>query len=92
MGEVSLNLGNAFSSSLCLTNVGTRVPALGVAEPNRRIRKKGEHCLSVASCAAPEFCGSAQGTRRARHGRKWFWVLLPKQKDLVGGGETLQRE
>jgi len=22
--------------------------------------------------------------------RKWFWVLLPKQKDLVGGGETPQ--
>ncbi len=26
---------------------------------------------------------------RAAHGRKWFWVLLPKQKDLVCRGETL---
>gem|GEM_PF-7093517 len=28
-------------------------------------------------------------SRRAAHGRTWFWVLLPKQKDLVGSGETL---
>ncbi len=26
--------------------------------------------------------------RRAAHGRKWFWVLLPEQKGLVDGGET----
>jgi len=30
-----------------------------------------------------------RGTRRVAHGRKWFWVLLPKQKDLVCRGETL---
>ncbi len=29
------------------------------------------------------------GTRRAAHGRKWFWFLLPKQKGLVCRGETL---
>ncbi|MDH5700380.1 MAG: hypothetical protein OEZ41_10515, partial [Nitrospirota bacterium] len=26
--------------------------------------------------------------KEAANGREWFWVLLPKQKDLVGGGET----
>ena len=31
-----------------------------------------------------------RGPVRAAHGRKWFWVLLPKQKDLVGGDETPQ--
>ena len=27
-----------------------------------------------------------KGTRRATPGRQWFWVLLPKQKDLVASG------
>ena len=32
-----------------------------------------------------------KGTRRATPGRQWFWVLLPKQKDLVvRGAETPQ--
>jgi len=34
--------------------------------------------------------GEGGGTRRAAHGQKWFWALLPKQKCLVGGGETPQ--
>ena len=29
------------------------------------------------------------GTLRPAHEREWFWVLLPKQKDLVCRGETL---
>ena len=28
------------------------------------------------------------GTRRATPGRQWFWVLLPKQKDLVARGRN----
>jgi len=32
--------------------------------------------------------GGGSGTRRDAHGQKWFWFLLPKQKGLVGGGET----
>ena len=28
------------------------------------------------------------GTRRATPGREWFWVLLPKQKDLVVRGRN----
>ncbi|MFA9560866.1 MAG: hypothetical protein ACERKU_00885, partial [Nitrospirota bacterium] len=31
---------------------------------------------------------TAQGTRRAMPRPTWFWVLLPKQKDLVCRGET----
>ena len=31
------------------------------------------------------------GTRRAAHGQKWFWFLLPKQKELVCRGETLHK-
>ncbi len=30
----------------------------------------------------------AESIRRAAHGRKWFWVLLPKQKDLVARGRN----
>ena len=29
-----------------------------------------------------------KGTRRATPGRQWFWVLLPKQKDLVVRGRN----
>ena len=29
-----------------------------------------------------------KGTRRATPGRPWFWVLLPKQKDLGARGRT----
>ncbi len=29
-----------------------------------------------------------KGTRRATPGRQWFWVLLPKQKDLGVWGRT----
>ena len=29
-----------------------------------------------------------KGTRRATPGRPWFWVLLPKQKDLVARGRN----
>ena len=57
-------------------------PPSGAAEPRYRIRLFGEHCLSGASCAAIQFGAGAEFTRRAAHGRKWFWILLPKQKDL----------
>ncbi len=30
----------------------------------------------------------AKETRGSAHGRKWFWVLLPKQKALVRRAET----
>ena len=50
----------------------------------------GEDCLSEASSAAHDNRDRGKGTRRAAPGRQWFWVLLPKQKDLVGGGETPQ--
>ena len=42
----------------------------------------GEDCLSEASSAAQTFRDRGKGTRRAAPGRQWFWVLLPKQKDL----------
>jgi len=32
-----------------------------------------------------------EGNPKDHDGRKWFWVLLPKQKDLVCRGETLQQ-
>ena len=61
---------------------------LDVAEPEQQIRVKGEDCLSEASSAAPEFVVSAQGTRRATYGAKWFWLLLPKQKEFVVWGRN----
>ncbi|MGB5054066.1 MAG: hypothetical protein WBO24_06700, partial [Nitrospirales bacterium] len=33
---------------------------------------------------------TTQGTRRATPRPPWFWVLLPKQKDLACRGETRQ--
>ena len=67
---------------------------LAQPETRRPIGKFGEDCLSEASSAA------AQLVKRWREpfgfyqrdvaGTKWFGVLLPKQKDLVCRGETLQ--
>ena len=48
----------------------------------------GEDCLSEASSAAQTFRDCGKGTRRATPGRPWFWVLLPKQKDLVVWGRN----
>ena len=62
--------------------------ALGAAGPLPRIRLFGEGCLSGASSRAIMIRGSGPGTRRAAHGRKWFWALLPKQKCLVARGRN----
>ena len=35
---------------------------------------------------SPRKRDGGKGTRRATPGRQWFWVLLPKQKDLVVRG------
>ncbi|MDH5700896.1 MAG: hypothetical protein OEZ41_13165 [Nitrospirota bacterium] len=45
--------------------------------------EEGAHCLSAASLRAAGVGDTAQGTRRATPRPPWFWVLLPKQKDLV---------
>ena len=66
-------------------------PSWAWTEPRRRIRKKGEHCLSEASCAALEFDVSAQGTRNAMHRRKWFLILLPLQQRLRPFGCAIQQ-
>ncbi|MGP0591040.1 hypothetical protein ACTRXD_00690 [Nitrospira sp. T9] len=50
--------------------------------------EEGAHCLSGASLRAAGVGDTAQGTRRATPRPPWFWVLLPKQKDLVRRGET----
>ena len=62
-------------------------PALGLALRRILIRINGEHCLSVASCAAAGFC-EPDNAFWGQAGRQWFWVLLPKQKNLVCWGET----
>src|SRR5690606_25564356 len=50
--------------------------------------EKGAHCLSAASLRAAGVGNTAQGTRRATPRPPWFWVLLPKQQNLVRRGET----
>ena len=37
---------------------------------------------------SPDLRDCGTGTRRATPGRQWFWVLLPKQKDLVARGRN----
>ncbi len=37
---------------------------------------------------SPNIRDWGKGTRRATHGRRWFWVLLPKQKDLAVRGRN----
>ena len=59
--------------------------------PRSRIRGGGEDCLSEASSAALTFRDWGKGTRRAAPGRPWFWILLPKQKDLAVRGRTPAR-
>ena len=51
----------------------------------------GEDCLSVASSAALTIRDRGTGTQRAAPGRPWFWVLLPKQKDLAVRGRNPAR-
>ena len=63
-------------------------PPSDAAEPGYRIRIFGEQCLSGASCAAILFGAGVEFTRRVAHGRKWFWVILPKQKNLVARGRN----
>ena len=60
----------------------------GVAAPQSRNLCGGEDCLSEASSAALTRRDWGKGTRRATPGRQWFWVLLPKQKDLVVRGRN----
>ncbi len=52
------------------------------------IPEEGAHCLSAASLRAAGVGNTAQGTRRAAPRPPWFWVLLPKQKDLVRRAKT----
>ena len=40
---------------------------------------------------SPNLRDWGKGTRRATPGRQWFWVLLPKQKDLGARGRTPAR-
>ena len=49
--------------------------------------KRKDHTSKASSRAILIRCGGG-GTRRAAHGQKWFWVLLPKQKDLVMQGRN----
>ena len=53
----------------------------GVGETRRRIQKQGGHCLSQASLPAAE-CGEQRRHLQNHAEGQWFWVLLPKQKDL----------
>ena len=48
----------------------------------------GEDCLSEASSAAQATGTGAKAPPGATPGRQWFWVLLPKQKDLVVRGRN----
>ena len=41
---------------------------------------------------SPHHRDRGKGTQRATPGRQWFWVLLPKQKDLVARGRNPARE
>ena len=52
--------------------------------PSRRLRKGSANLRHRRSRR------TAQGTRRATTGPTWFWVLLPKQKDLVPRFETAE--
>ena len=67
-----------------------RAPA-GVAAPQSRNQLGGEDCLSEASSAAHAIGTGAKAPLRATPGRPWFWVLLPKQKDLAVRGRNPAR-
>ncbi|HNP31350.1 MAG TPA: hypothetical protein PKK23_20050, partial [Nitrospirales bacterium] len=64
-----------------------RIGPFGVAETRRRIQKQGGHCLSQASLPAAEFGEQRRHLPHHAEGQ-WFWVLLPKQKDLGCRDET----
>ncbi len=58
---------------------GRPEPALSVAKRSRRKRSEFR---------SPHKRDRGTGTRRATPGRQWFWVLLPKQKNLVVWGRN----
>ena len=60
----------------------------GVAAPQSRIRCGGRGLFERSEFRSPNKRDWGKGTRRATPGREWFWVLLPKQKDLVVWGRN----
>ncbi len=64
-------------------------PPGGAVPRSRPFHFRGEDCLSAASSAAHTTGTGAQAPPLgATPGRPWFWVLLPKQKDLVVWGRN----
>ena len=58
-----------------------RAPA-GAAAPQSRNLVGGRGLFERSEFRSPNLRDRGKGTRRATPGRQWFWVLLPKQKDL----------
>jgi hypothetical protein len=57
--------------------------ALGLAEQCSRLRGFRRALFERSELRSRRSWRTAEGTRRATHGQTWFWVLLPKQKDLL---------
>ena len=49
---------------------------------------RGRGLFERSEFRSPHSRDWGKGTRRATPGRQWFWVLLPKQKDLVVRGRN----
>ena len=64
-----------------------KAPA-GVAAPQSRNLVGGRGLSERSEFRSPNLRDRGKGTRRATPGRPWFWVLLPKQKDLVVRGRN----
>ena len=66
-----------------------KAPA-GEAAPQSRIYW-GRGLFERSEFRSPNNRDRGKGTRRATPGRPWFWVLLPKQKDLAVRGRNPAR-
>ena len=89
-------IGNPVSLKMYLVFVVVAAPSHGAIarrlwawlRPGPETGLGGEDCLSKASSAALEIGTGAKAPPWATPGRQWFWVLLPKQKDLVVRGRN----
>ena len=63
----------------------------GGALPQSRNLFGGRGLSERSEFRSPKLRDWGKGTRRATPGRQWFWVLLPKQKDLAVRGRNPAR-
>ena len=83
-GARELSLPSKIAASYAATSWRLRAGL----RPGPATSSLGRGLFERSEFRSPHHRDRGAGTRRATPGRHWFWVLLPKQKDLVVWGRT----